>query len=235
MIRTLEQLLEGVVGGIVTQLNNLLPPLIVAVFLFAVFFVAAVLVRWFLTKAVKGARMDRFLKEMGLSNMLADRGDVHTTPLVAGAAFWMILLVGALIGLSLFNTQLTTRMVEATVFLFPKLVTAGLIMLAGAWLAQFLSRSVLVWTHNEELPAPRRWAAATKVMVMFIAVVAASEVLGFAPHVFFAAFVIVGSGAVLAASLAMGLGGRDAVRRYLESREAAKLDREDEKSLWNHL
>jgi hypothetical protein len=235
MIRTLEQLLEGVVGGIFTQLNNLLPPLIVAVFLFAVFFVAAVLVRWFLTKAVKGARMDRFLKEMGLSNMLADRGDVHTTPLVAGAAFWMILLVGALIGLSLFNTQLTTRMVEATVFLFPKLVTAGLIMLAGAWLAQFLSRSVLVWTHNEELPAPRRWAAATKVMVMFIAVVAASEVLGFAPHVFFAAFVIVGSGAVLAASLAMGLGGRDAVRRYLESREAAKLDREDEKSLWNHL
>ena len=126
-------------------------------------------------------------------------------------------------------------MVEATVFLFPKLVTAGLIMVAGAWLAQFLSRSVLVWTHNEELPAPRRWAAAAKVMVMFIAVVAASEILGFAPHVFFAAFVIVGSGAVLAASLALGLGGRDAVRRYLESRDAGKLSREDEKSLWNHL
>jgi hypothetical protein len=235
MIQTLEQLLQGVVGGILTQLNNLLPPLIVALFLFAVFFVVAVLARWVLTKAVKGARMDRFLKEMGLSNMLADSGDVHTTPLVAGAAYWLILLVGALIGLSLFNTQLTTRMVEATVFLFPKIVTAGLIVLAGAWLAQFLSRSVLVWSHNEELPAPRRWAAATKVMVMFIAVVAASEILGFAPHVFFAAFVMIGSGAVLAASLALGLGGRDAVRRYLESREADKLSREDEKSLWNHL
>jgi hypothetical protein len=235
MIQTLEQLLEGVVRGIFAQLNGLLPPLIVAVFLFALFFVAAVLARWVLTRAVKGARMDRFLKEMGLSNMLADQGDVHTTPLVAGAAYWLILLSGALIGLSLFNTQLTTRMVEATVFLFPKLVTAGLIILAGAWLAQLLSRSVLVWTHNEDLPAPRRWAAATKVLVMFIAVVAASEILGFAPHVFFAAFVIVGSGAVLAASLALGLGGRDAVRRYLESREADKLSREDEKSLWNHL
>lgn len=235
MIQTLEQLLEGVVGGILTQLNSLLPPLIVALFLFAVFFLTAVVVRWILTKAVKGARMDRFLKEMGLSNMLADRGDVHTTPLVAGAAFWLILLLGALVGLSLFNTQLTTRMVETTVFLFPKLVTAGLIILAGAWLAQFLSRSVLVWTHNEELPAPRRWAAATKVMVMFIAVVAASEILGFAPRVFFAAFVILGSGAVLAASLALGLGGRDAVRKYLESREAGKLAQEEEKSLWNHL
>ncbi len=235
MIKTLEQLLEGVAGGILTQLNRLLPPLIVALFLFAVCLLIALVVRWILTKAVKGARMDRFLKDMGLSNMLVDQGDVHTTPLVAGAAFWLILLIGALIGLSLFNTQLTSRMVEATVFLFPKIVTAGLILLAGAWLAQFLSRSVLVWTHNEELPGPRRWAAATKVMVMFVAVVAATEILGFAPHVFFAAFVMLGSGLVLAASLAIGLGGRDAIRRYLDSRAAGKLAEEDEKSLWNHL
>ncbi len=156
MINTLEQLLNGVVGGILTQLNRLLPPLIVAVFLFAVFVLVAVVVRWILTKAVKGARMDRFLKEMGVSNMLVDQGDVHTTPMVAGAAYWLILLIGALIGLSLFDTELTSRMVETAVFMFPKIVTAGLILLAGAWLAQFLSRSILVWTHNEDLPSPRR-------------------------------------------------------------------------------
>jgi hypothetical protein len=235
MINTLEQLLNGVVGGILAQLNRLLPPLIVAVFLFAVFVLLAVLVRWILTKAVKGARMDRFLKEMGVSNMLVDQGDVHTTPMVAGAAYWLILLIGVLIGLSLFDTELTTRMVETAVFMFPKIVTAGLILLAGAWLAQFLSRSILVWTHNEELPCPRRWAAATKVMVMIVAVVAATEILGFAPHVFFAAFVMLGSGIVLAASLAIGLGGREAIRRYLDSRAAGKLEEEGEKSLWNHL
>lgn len=166
--------------------------------------------------------------------MFADRGDVHTTPLVAGAAFWLILLAGALIGLSLFNTQLTTRMVESVVFLFPKIVTAGLILLAGVWLAQFLSRSVLVWAHNETIPAPRRWSAVVKVLVMMVAVVAASEVLGFAPHVFFAAFVILASGMVLAASLAIGLGGRDAVRRYLDTRAGERAS-DEEKSLWNHL
>lgn len=234
MVRTLEQLLEGVVSGILSQLNSLLPPLIVAVVLFAVFLLAAVAVRWVLTKVVKGARLDRFLKEAGLSNMLADRGDVHTTPFVAGAAFWLILIAGALIGLSLFNTQLTTRMVESVVFLFPKVVTAGLILLAGGWLAQLLSRSTLVWAHNESIPAPRRWAAVVKIMVMMVAVVAASEVLDFAPHVFFAAFVILASGMVLAASLALGLGGREAVRRYLDARVGERAS-EEEESLWNHL
>ncbi|HNY39604.1 MAG TPA: hypothetical protein PKJ41_04385 [Bryobacteraceae bacterium] len=235
MVRALEQLLESVVGGILAQLNSLLPPLIVAVFLFVVFLAAAVAVRWVLTKAVKGARLDRFLKDVGVSSMLDDHGDVHTTPLVAGATFWLIVVAGALIGLSLFNTQLTTRMVESVVFLFPKLLTAGLILLTGIWLAQFLGRSILVWTHNEALPAPRRWAAVTKVLVLMVAVVASSEVLDFAPHVFFAAFVILASGLVLAASLAIGLGGRDAVRRFLDSRAAGKRAEEEEKSLWNHL
>jgi len=234
MIKTLEQLLEGVVSGILAHLNSLLPPLIVAVFLFAVFLMAAVAVRWVLTKVVKGAGLDRFLKEAGLSNMLADRGDVHTTPLVAGAAFWLILLAGALVGLSLFNTQLTSRMVESVVFLLPRLVTAGLILLAGVWLAQLLSRSVLVWAHNECVPAPRRWAVVAKVIVVMVAVVAASEILDFAPHVFFAAFVILASGMVLAASLAIGLGGRDAVRQYLDAR-ASERESQEEKSLWNHL
>jgi hypothetical protein len=235
VIKTLEQLLQGVAGGILAQLNSLLPPLIVAVLLFTIFLVVAVAVRWVLAKAVKGARLDRFLKDVGVSSMLADHGDVHTTPLVAGAAFWLIVLTGALIGLSLFNTQLTTRMVESVVFLFPKLVTAGLILLAGAWLAQFCSRSVVVWTHNEGLPGPRRWAAVTKVLVMMVAVVAATEILEFAPHVFFAAFVILASGLVLAASLAIGLGGREAVRKYLDSRAAGKQAEDEEKSLWSHL
>ncbi len=72
-------------------------------------------------------------------------------------------------------------------------------------------------------------------MVMIVAVVAATEILGFAPHVFFAAFVMLGSGLVLAASLAIGLGGRDAIRRYLDERAAGKEAEGDEKSLWNHL
>jgi hypothetical protein len=69
---------------------------------------------------------------------------------------------------------------------------------------------------------------------MFVTVVAAADHLDFARSVFLTAFIILMSGAVLAFSLAFGLGGRDAVRRYLQDR-AAQDEGKSGRSLWNHL
>lgn len=233
MIRTLQDVLDRVLDTISFHLTTYVPPLVVALIVLALFWLVAKAVRWTMTKAIKGAGIDRFLSDSGLRSMFDSAGRLHGTPLIPGAAYWLILVGGVLAALNVFGTDLTSRMVEATVFLFPKAVTAGLILLVGAWLAQYLGRSVLVWASNEELPAPRRLAAATRIVTMFVAVVVASDVLDFAPRVFFAAFVILVGGAVLAGSLAMGLGGRDAVRGYLGERKAKES--EEEKSLWSHL
>ena len=233
MIRTLQDVLDRVLDTITFHLTTYVPPLVVALMVLAIFWLAAKLVRWLLTKAIKGSGIDRFLSDSGLRSMFDSAGRLHGRPLIAGAAYWLIVAGGVLAALNVFGTDLTSRMVEATVFLFPKAVTAGLILLAGAWLAQFLGRSVLVWASNEEIPGPRRLSAVTRIITMFVAVVVASDVLDFAPRVFFAAFVILVGGAVLAGSLALGLGGRDAIRNYLGDRRAKQS--EDEKSLWSHL
>lgn len=233
MIHTLQDVLDRVLVTITFLLTTYVPPLVVALMVLAIFWLVAKGARWALTKAIKGAGIDRFLSDSGLRSMFDSAGRLHGTPLIAGAAYWLILAVGALAALNVFGTDLTSRMVEAAVFLFPKAVTAGLILLAGAWLAQYLGRGVLVWAANEELPAPRRLAAVTRLVTMFVAVVVASDVLDFAPRVFFAAFVILVGAAALAASLALGLGGRDAMRGYLEERKAKRG--ESEKSLWSHL
>ena len=100
--------------------------------------------------------------------------------------------------------------------------------------AMSLGLSTLVWAVNEEIPCPRRIAGAVRIVIMFVALVAAADYLDFARGVFLAAFIILLGGSTLAASLAIGLGGRDAAKRYLELRKA----REEEsgaRSLWTHL
>ncbi len=118
----------------------------------------------------------------------------------------------------MFGTDLTTQIIQSFVFLLPKLVVAGLILLAGAWLGQYLGRSMLVWAVNENFPSPRRLAAVVRILIMFVAVVVAADQLNFARSVFLAAFIIFVGGAVLAASLAIGLGS-GSVQRFLEERE----------------
>ncbi len=239
MVATLQQVLEGVLLRLKHHITTFLPSLLAALILFLVAYLAAIAARWMIYRIFKGLTIDRFLRQSGVVFMLDRSGRVRATRIVAESVYWAILLAGILTGLSVFDTQLTTQMIESFVFLLPKMVVAGLILLAGGWLAQYLGRSMLVWAVNESLPAPRRMAAAVRVVIMFVAVVVAADQLNFARNVCLAALIILVGGAALAASLAFGLSGGTTLRRVLdERREEAGEGREGEsreRSLWNHL
>lgn len=225
MIHVLQEIFEKTLARLVQQLTTFLPPLIVAVTMIAVAFLLASIIRYLILKVVKGAALDRFLRESGLF-----AGRFRGAALVAGACFWAILVFGVLTALDVFDTTLTTRIVEATVFSVPKLIAAGAILLAGFWLAQYLSRSTLIWAVNEEIAQARRLAAAVRIVILFLAVVVAADALQFASQVFFAAFVMLMGAAALAVGIAAGFSLRNSFDRYL------KPDRpEPERSLWNHL
>lgn len=233
MMETLREILEQSLHRLAATATAYIPPLLAGAVILLAAWLAASLVRVLVIRITKTAWLDRFLAESGVSSLFGRTRPLEAAPLVARGISWLILLVGLLTALNAFNTALTNQIVEGVVFLLPKLAAAGLILLAGAWLAQFLGRGALVWAVNEGLPYPRRLAAAVRVLIVFVAVVIAAEHLNFARTVFLAAFLLVVGGAVLAASIAMGLAMHEAVRRRLEG--GAREREGEEKSLWNHL
>jgi len=234
MIDTLQHILEGVLDRLRYQATTYLPSLLAALIILLGAYLTAVFARWLLNRIFKGIAADRFLRRSGLAFMLDRSGRLRATRLVSETAYWLILLVGFLTGLSVFDTDLTTQMTQSFIFLLPKLVVAGLILLAGVWLGQYLGRGTLVWAVNEGMPSPRKLAGAVHIVIMFVAIVVASDQLSFAKSVFLAAFIILLGGAALAASLALGLGGRDAAKRYFQEKSASE-EETAERSLWNHL
>lgn len=233
MISTLQKVLEDAMGRLQYQLTTYLPALLAAMTLIVTAYVLAVSVRWVVYRIFKGLTIDRFLRQSGVAFMIDRSGRLRATRLVAESSYWAILLGGFLMGLSVFGTDLTTHMIRGFVFMLPKIMVAGLILLAGFWLSQYLGRSLLVWAVNEDLPSPRRLASATRVLILFVAVVVAADQLDFARNVFLAAFIILASGAVLTLSLAVGLGAGGGMRRYFEEKREGVETRE--RSLWTHL
>jgi small-conductance mechanosensitive channel len=234
MVAALERIVEKALERLSDTITTYLPPLLAGLIILLAAYVLAVLVRWLLNRIFKGTGLDRFLHQSGLSAMFGRSGRVRTTRLVSGAAYWAILGLGFLTALSAFNTALTSRMIETMVFLLPKLVTAAAIILIGAWLGHYVGRSTLIWACNEGIPSPRRWAGAVRIVINFVAVVVAADHLDFARSVFLASFVLLVGGAVLATAIALGLGAKDAVRRYFYA-EKAEIEEIREPSLWNHL
>ncbi len=234
MVETMRQVLEAALERLRTQVTTYLPPLLAAMIILLVAYLLALAARWLLRRIFKGVAADRFLRSSGLAFLIDRSGRLRSAQLVAETAYWLILVAGFLTGLSAFDTTLTSQMTQTFVLLLPKLVVAGLILLTGFWLGYYLGRSALVWAVNEDIPGARNIAAAVRVVLLFVALVAAADYLNFARGVFLAAFIILLGGAVLAASLAIGLGGREAARRFIEDRRAREAD-SGAKSLWSHL
>ena len=232
MVATLRTVLQGVLERLYKYVTIYLPSLLAALILFGAAYVAAVFCRWLLYRIFKGPAIDRFLRRSGVAFMLDPSGRLRATRLVAETTYWCFLLAGLLLGLSVFDTDLTTQLIQRFVFLLPKIVVAGLILLGGAALGQYLGRGMLVWAVNEDFPSPRRLAIVVRIVIMFVAVVVAADQLDFARSVFLAAFIILVGGGMLTVCLAVGLGG--GVRRFFEQKkEHAETD--GERSLWNHL
>ncbi len=233
MIETLEKILEGALQRLQHQMTTYLPSLLAALTLVLGAYLTAVLARWLIYRIFKGLTIDRFLRQSGVAFLVDPSGRLRATRLAAETAYWCILLSGVLLGLNVFGTDLTTQVVQNFVFLLPKLFVAGLILLGGTWLGQYLGRSMLVWAVNENFPSPRRMAAVVRILIMFVAVVVAADELNFARSVFLAAFIILVGGAVAAGSLTVGL-GRGGLRWFFEERKEQTGD-SSERSLWSHL
>jgi hypothetical protein len=234
MIATIQQVLELALARLSHTFTTFVPSLLAGLTILLVSFVIARLVRWLLNRLFKGIEVDRFLYRSGISTIFDPSGHLRAARIVSAGAYWIVLGAGMLTALSAFDTGLTTKIVETVVFLFPKLVTAGAILLAGVWLAQYLSRGALVWASNEGIPSCRRLAAAVRVVVVFVAVVVAADHLEFARSVFLAAFILLVGGATLAASIALGFGARHAAERYFEPRHDGERP-EAERPVWHHL
>lgn len=233
MTGTLRKVLEDALERLHTQVTTHVPALLAAAILMLCAWILAASFRWVIYRIFKGRTIDKFLRQSGLALMIDRSGRLRATRIVAESVYWGVLLGGVLMGLSAFNTDLTMQITQGFVYLLPKLLASGAILLAGAWLGQFLGRSMLVWSVNEGLPHPRRLAALVRILISFVAVVVVADQMNFARGVFLTAFVILIGGAVLCAALTIALGAAGSVRKYLdEKREAHESG---ERSLWSHL
>jgi hypothetical protein len=231
MLGLLEEIMKQTIDRISSQILVYTPGLLAALFILVIALVLAKSARWIILKIFKGTALDRFLRLTGLAT---NPEKLKTPQLAAQVVFWLIMGLGFLVALSSFDSKLTSRIIETAVFLFPKVLVAAAIIVISAWLGRYFGRSILVWAVNENMPGPRKLAAAVRLLFIFSGVVAAADHLDFARSVFLAAFILILGGIVLAAGLAIGLGGREFVQHCLHEEKTASEETE-KRPIWKHL
>jgi hypothetical protein len=228
-----QQALNQSLIRVLDELASLIPG--VAALMLAVVFSALLggILYVVLHRVLAGVQFDQRLPKWGFRSIAEWSPGKSPSVLLARIVFWIVVLIGFLIGIAAFDSALTSRLVVELFSYLPNALAAALVLLIGTVIARYLARSVLIGAVNMNLQYARILSAGVKWMILVLAVAMALEHLGIGGRIVFLAFGILFGGIVLALALAVGLGSKDLVTRSL-SREASKLQVESDEP-FRHL
>jgi hypothetical protein len=202
---------------IVEGIGRFLPGALVFLSLLLIAFVLAILIRSALRRGLKGLDFDRRVERWGVPlSEWTPSGSASS--LVASVAYWTILVVGLLLGLTALDATLPTQFAVSVLQYVPHLLAALVILVIGNIAARFLARAALIGAVNLGVQSARLLSVAVKWLVLIIAAAMALDHIGIGRTVLLLAFAITFGGVMLAAALAIGLGARDAVASALTRR-----------------
>jgi hypothetical protein len=219
MHETWTDILVTMFREVVQRLALVAPRLLAMLTLILVGWAVAAIARRLTVRILRAADFDQRCGRWGLTTTLT-RGGIRQPPtvLVGRLLFWMIFLVALLMGIEALEMPATAGLVAVVLHFLPNLIVAGLVMVIGWLLANFLAQAALIGAVNAQVAGAPLIAGAVRWLVLVFAGAAALTQLGIAREMVLLAFGIAFGGTVLALALAFGLGGKDLAREILESR-----------------
>src|SRR5436190_2638052 len=128
---------------IVEGIANFLPGVLSLLLLLVAALIVAMIVRYAVFRALQGLDFDRRAELLGVS--LAEWTPSRSaSKLVAAVAYWTILLIGLLLGLTALDAALLRDFATEVLEYVPHLVAALAILLLGGVIARFFARAVLI-------------------------------------------------------------------------------------------
>ena len=219
-----------IAGSIQTGLNaffGFVPNLIGFLVILIVGYIIARIVRTVLSKLLEKLGLDRALHS-GTTGQYVERFSPGASPtrLIAGVAFWFIILGALSVAISALKIQALTNFMGAIYGYLPNVIAALLIFVLAGVVAAAVSG--LVAKVMGDTPTGKVVASVVPALVIGIAVFMILNQLKIAPQIVQITYVALIGSLALGGALAFGLGGRDVASRLLEDAYQRGRDNKDQ-------
>jgi small-conductance mechanosensitive channel len=196
-----------------------LPRIGAAIALLIVGYLLAWVISRILSKTLETIGFDTLAERVGVSKELARVGVPSASRLVAGAIRFAIIVIAVIAAVSSLGLSALNASLNAAILFLPKLLAAGLLLLAGFVLARMVRDRVDRATARMDVAGPLGALAEMAIIAIFVATALAQLSVPLAILTLIVAILV---GAVsFSAALAFGLGSRDTARQIAAGRSLA--------------
>ena len=168
---------------------------------------------------LRAARVDGLSERWGLQASLAKAGFKQPFSQIVGRlTFWTVFVIFVFMGVDALGLPTTADLMGQLLGYLPSVIAAGLLILVGVLLGNFLAEATLIAMVNAQIQEARFIAGLVRWGIFLFTAAMVLTQLGIAKEIVVAAFSIVFGGVVIALAIAVGLGGRNIARNALERR-----------------
>jgi hypothetical protein len=179
--------------------------------------------------------LDRFSEKSGVMDLIRKGGIKDpVSVLFAKIVRWVTVIIFAIIALRALELPTIEGLFEKFLLYLPNVFVAAVILLFGYLLGNFFGRAALIASVNAGIRIAGVIGRFVKFTVFLLAATMALEQLGIGKETIVIAFAIIFGGVVLALAIALGLGGKDTAKEYIEKKLKGE-EEEEKKDEINHL
>lgn len=186
-------------------------------------------------KIFRAIGLDKFSEKSGVVDLIRKGGIKDSVSVLLSKVFrWITFIVFAIIALRALDMPLVDSLFEKFLLYLPNVFIAVIILLFGHLMGNFFGRAALIASVNAGIKIAGLIGKFVKFTVFILAATMALEQLGIGKETIVIAFAIIFGGVVLALAIALGLGGRDTAKDYIEKKLKGEGE-EEKKDEISHL
>jgi hypothetical protein len=179
--------------------------------------------------------LDKLSEKSGVMDLIRKGGIKDSVSvLLAKIVRWVTVIIFAIIALRALELPTIEGLFEKFLLYLPNVFVAAVILLFGYLLGNFFGRAALIASVNAGIRIAGVIGRFVKFTVFLLAATMALEQLGIGKETIVIAFAIIFGGIVLALAIALGLGGKETAKEYIEKKLKGE-EEEEKKDEISHL
>ena len=209
-------------------IQKFLPNLMSSILILILGFITAWIIRIVVGKIAKLAKADKIISNSDIARML-EKSDIRMSPIkvLRQLLYWTIVFIFAIIALISLKVPAMENLLERFFLYLPNVFIAALLLVIGYLVANFIGRILLITQVNAGVKYAGIISKAVKILILIFSFAMAIEQLGIGKETVLIAFTITFGGIVLALALALGFGGKDIAKDFLEKKFKGNSKDED--------
>lgn len=206
--------LQGIWYGVA----SFVPTLLIAIIIFAIGWVLAVLVEKIIESIFKSLQVDTALKSAGLDDVMKRTGHPLNSGVFVGALVkWFIIVVFLIASFDVLGlTQVNAFLKDVVLSYLPQVIVAVLVLMVAVVIGEAMQKIVAASARAAHVKSAHLLGVLTRWAIWIFALLTALYQLGIAPGLIQTVVMGIIAGGALAFGLAFGLGGKEQASEILD-------------------